>query len=527
MKKFRVTFYPANKSIDVTQGTTILSAALSCGVYINSVCAGEGTCGKCKVLVSGKTKEKESILACQTAVNENTTVEVPLETSLDLDSRIDITLQEKAITPSCKHLGVALDIGTTTVSARLIDLDNKKGLGTAITYNRQASFGADVITRIIYTAQKDGLDKLHNAVISTINRIIGSLALEFKISPSEITSVSCAGNTTMIHLLLKIDPAYIRQGAKIPLTNSMPLQKAQKAGIGINKDGSLYCIPSVANYIGGDAVSGILSSGLYKAKELSILIDIGTNGEIAVGNEEFIVACAASAGPAFEGSGLQCGMRASPGAIEKININPKDFSLTHKTILNAKPLGICGSGYISLLSAMLTSGIIDRAGKITAQKNERIRKAEYGQEFIVAPKEETQTENDIVITEADIENLKRTKAAIYSAVALLIKHMNFKISDIKNVFISGGLGTSLDIESAVGIGLLPDLERERFFFLGNSSLAGAERVLLSSQEKDLAEAIGKKVTYFDLSSEPKYMDEYMAALFFPHTDLSKFPSLKK
>jgi len=260
---------------------------------------------------------------------------------------------------------------------------------------------------------------------------------------------------------------------------------------------------------------------------LCILIDIGTNGEIVLGNKEFFIACAASAGPAFEGSGVSSGMRASRGAIQKVIIDSKDFNVTYNTIADAKPRGICGSGYIDIIAQMLKAGVLDKDGKIKALKIERVRENDTGREFVIAFKKETDTGSDIVITEADIDNLKRAKAAIYSAAATLVRHMNLEFSQISKFFIAGGFGTSIDIASSVAIGLLPDLERSRFIFVGNSSLAGARLMLLSAQARQKAETIAKQVTYFELSVDPGYMDEYMAALFFPHTDLSRFPSLKR
>jgi uncharacterized 2Fe-2S/4Fe-4S cluster protein (DUF4445 family) len=523
MNKFKVTFYPDNKSIEVPEDTTILSAALSSGIYINSVCGGDGICGKCKVFVRKKGADKTLCLACRTPIRDDIEVEVPLGSRLGLSLR----LKNKKLKYSFGNFGLALDIGTTTISAQLVNLNNKKILGTKTGYNKQASFGADIITRIIYAGKEDGLEKLHNAVSSTINQIIQFLSLENKISINDITSIVCTGNTTMIHLLFKKDPAYIRREPYMPYGLSIPELKASEARININPDGMLYCVPATANYIGGDTTAGVLSSRLYKQKELSMLIDIGTNGEIALGNDEFIVACAASAGPAFEGSGLKNGMRAASGAIEKVTINPKSLAVGYKAIGNAKPLGICGSGYISLLRNMFLSGIIDRGGKIIAKISRRIKLTDYGHEFILAFKEDTGIGEDIAITETDIDNLKRAKAAIYSAVSILVKHMNFRESDIKNIFIAGGFGTSLDIESAITIGLLPDLERNRFSFVGNSALAGAREILLSSEALKQAGEIARKITYFDLSTDSGYMDEYTAALFFPHTDLLRFPSLKK
>jgi uncharacterized 2Fe-2S/4Fe-4S cluster protein (DUF4445 family) len=321
----------------------------------------------------------------------------------------------------------------------------------------------------------------------------------------------------MIHLLLQIDPSFIRKEPYVPTANFLPVMRAQEAGIRINPRGILSIIPGVAGYVGGDATAGVLYCGLYKQDELSILIDIGTNGEIVLGNKEFMIAAAASAGPAFEGSGVSCGMRAGRGAIQKVKINPKDFSVTFDTIADEKPKGICGSGYIDLLAEMLKYGVIDKSGKIILEHS-RVRQQDLGKEFLVA--------DDIAINEADIDNLKRAKAAIYSATAILCRHMGIDLAKIKRFFIAGGFGAYLDIPKAIQIGLLPDIERSKFVFIGNSSLAGSRLALLSSEARQEADRIARRITYFELSTDPKYMDEYMAALFFPHTDLNRFPSVK-
>ncbi|MFA5276113.1 MAG: ASKHA domain-containing protein [Candidatus Omnitrophota bacterium] len=633
MEKFKVTFYPKNKSIEVPKDTTILSAAISAGISINSACGGDGVCGKCKVLIkSGKVaaqansvltleeKHRQIFLACQTVIHGDVEVEVlpesitdmaglrikglytksenvepiresaeksifkhsPLATKIylelpkpnfedtagdleriyrelrniqglaiartaltnirqlgellrDSDWKVTVTLGRRNDTveivliepgdTTSNNFGLAFDIGTTTISGQLIDLNSKKVLGTKASYNKQASFGSDVITRIIYAHEPDGLEKLHNAVVETINLIIRELAKEHNVNLNDINCILCAGNTTMIHLLLSVDPTYIRKEPYVPTINSVPTIRAKEAGININPRALLSCVPGVSSYVGGDTTAGILSSGLYKEEGLSLLIDIGTNGEIALGNKEFMVACAASAGPAFEGSGITNGMRASKGAIEKVKIDPKTQKVSFETIGEDKPRGICGSGYIDIIGELLAAGIIDKSGKIIAEGS-RIRESELGKEFIIALKEESATERDIVINEADIDNIKRAKAAIYSAVSILVEHLNFDFSEIKKVFIAGGFGTSIDIEKAVRIGLLPDLNRDVFKFIGNSSLKGAQEMLLYSDTEKIAQDIADKITYIELSADPGYMDHYMAALFFPHTDLLRFPSLR-
>ena len=454
----------------------------------------------------------------------------------DSDWKVTVTLARRSNTVEIvmiepgdttgKNYGLAFDIGTTTISGQLIDLNLKTVLGTKASYNKQASFGSDVITRIIYAHEPDGLEKLHNAVVETINQIIKELTEEHSVNLNDLNCILCAGNTTMIHLLLSVDPTYIRKEPYVPTVNFIPTIRAKEAGININPRALLSCVPGVSSYVGGDTTAGILSTELYKEDDLSILIDIGTNGEIALGNKEFMVACAASAGPAFEGSGITCGMRASKGAIQKVKINPKNYDVTFETIGGDKPRGICGSGYIDIIGEMLNAGIIDKSGKIIASSI-RIRQSDLGKEFIVAFKEEASTGGDIIINEADIDNIKRAKAAIYSAASILVEHLNFNFSEVKKIFIAGGFGTSIDVEKAVKIGLLPDLKRDVFKFVGNSALSGAQEMLLYSDTEAIAEDIANKITYFELSVDPGYMDHYMAALFFPHTDLSRFPSLKE
>jgi uncharacterized 2Fe-2S/4Fe-4S cluster protein (DUF4445 family) len=423
-----------------------------------------------------------------------------------------------------KNFGFCFDIGTTTISGQLVDLNNGKVLGTKATYNTQAVFGSDVITRIVYAKEASGLEKLHNAVTDTMNGIIRQLSAENKLDLNNVNCLVCAGNTTMLHLLLGIDPAHIRKQPYVPTANFLPVVRAAEAGININPRGLLYCVPSVASYVGGDTTAGVLSSGIYKHSQMHMLIDIGTNGEIVLGSKDFLVACAASAGPAFEGSGVSCGMRASSGAIQKVSINKKQ-EVSYSTIGNTKPRGICGSGYIELLNAMLSSGVMDKSGKL-AMNAPRQRESSNGKEFVVVFKEESATAEDIVVTEADIENLKRSKGAIFAATSILVRHLGLEFAQISKIFIAGGFGTFLDMEKAISIGLLPDLERSKFVFIGNSSLAGSKDILLSEQARHAAEKIARSMTYFELSVDPGYMDEYGQALFFPHTDLNKFPTVK-
>jgi uncharacterized 2Fe-2S/4Fe-4S cluster protein (DUF4445 family) len=330
----------------------------------------------------------------------------------------------------------------------------------------------------------------------------------------------------MTHLLLKIDPTHIRREPYIPTANFIPMVKAVDLGLLIHPHGVVSCLPGIASYVGGDITAGILACGMKRSNDVTCLIDIGTNGEIALGNSAWMIACAASAGPAFEGSGMTWGLRAVRGAIQDVLIDGDDVRCF--TIGNDPARGICGSGYIRLVSQMLARGLLDKNGKINADaKSARVRLgADETREFVVAYASQTQGPVDIVVTDADLDNLKRAKAAIYSALSVLVRHMGLSWKDVTRFYIAGGFGTSLDIESAVAIGLIPDLERSQFAFVGNSSLAGARMALVSRAALQAADAMARDVTYFDLSADPVYMDEYMAALFFPHTDASLFPSVK-
>ena len=421
---------------------------------------------------------------------------------------------------SKRNFGVSLDIGTTTIAAQLVDLNSRKTLGTRATHNRQASYGEDVITRMIYAAKKDGLEKLHHVVIDTVNELISSLANEFHVSLSEITGVMCAGNMTMTHLLLRVDPTYIRREPYIPTANFMPVIRAAEAGIKINPRGLLACLPGVSSYVGADITAGVIASGIDEAPKLSMLIDIGTNGEIVLGNKEWLTCCSSSAGPAFEGSGVRSGVRAMEGAIQRVKIDPKTYEVEYSTIGGAKPVGICGSGYIDILAELLKAKVIDRSGVIKANlPTKRIRQGEDGLEFVIF--------ENVVITQVDITNLIRSKGAIHTAAQVLVNKMNLKLQDIDKIYLAGGFGNYLNIEKSIWIGLLPDLDRKKFEFIGNSSLTGAKFSLLSYDAMAKTREVARKMTYIELSVDPDFMNEYSASLFLPHTDIAAFPTVMK
>ena len=425
---------------------------------------------------------------------------------------------------SDKNFGIALDIGTTTIVAYLVDLKSQKVLGAKASYNPQVDFGEDVISRIIYAQEGAGLEKLHHAVIDTVNTLIDSLAKEQKLTLDDITAIMCAGNTTMTHLLLKIEPTYIRKDPYIPAVNFMPVIRAAEAGIKLNPRGLLSCLPSIGSYVGGDIVSGVLASGMDNIEDLSLFIDLGTNGEVVLGNKEYFITCSTSAGPCFEGGGLASGIRAMKGAIQ--SVSAKKGKLAVETIGKAPAKGICGSGAIDGLSVFLQNKIIDRSGRIKDNRISKVKEEDGVKRIVLVEEKNSATGKDIIIDENDIKNIIHSKGAIYTGIEVLLKESGYKKSDLKHVFIAGGLGTALNIRSSINIGLLPDLPEKKFEFLGNTSIAGAKASLLSSEAMDKAYSIANKMTYLDLSTNSSFMNNYSAALFLPHTDIELFPSVK-
>jgi len=428
---------------------------------------------------------------------------------------------------SSRNCGVAVDVGTTTVVAHLIDLNSSKVLATDATYNSQIAFGEDVITRLIYAKEEvGGRERLHESIVGNINMLISNTVAAADVNIQDVTSVLCAGNTTMMHFLLDLDSTHIRHEPYIPAATYIPPARAIEVGIQINPRGLLYAVPCVSSYVGGDIVSGVLASGIHRSPELSMLIDVGTNGEIVVGNNEWLVCCSASAGPAFEGGEVKFGMRATHGAIEKVKILDGGEIVETVVIANEKPRGICGSGLIDIISELQREGVIDRMAKFSEPDYcSRLISNDDGVGFALAYADDTAIGRDIVITQPDIDNLVRSKAAVYAGASVLIKSMGLKFEDLEHLYIAGGFGNYLDLSGSIAIGLLPDIPLEKVKFIGNSSLTGARLAILSREALAEIENIAQKMTYIDLSSNMQFMDEYSSALFLPHTNLELFPSV--
>ena len=415
-----------------------------------------------------------------------------------------------------RHYGLAIDIGTTTVVASLLNMQTGACLGTVAEYNGQCVYGEDVLTRIFRAMEPDGAPLLQQAVLSTINGLIRKLCARMEIECQDITAVVIGANTIMVHLLLGLDPSRICREPYIPVLNSTGFLRASDAGIKVFPDGVLYCLPSVGSYVGGDVIAGILVSGMHKRQEVSLLVDIGTNGEIILGNRDWLVACAGAAGPALEGGVVASGMRAEPGAVDEVRIDQNGVVHYH-VIGGGKAAGICGSGLVDCLAEMLLAGIIDRCGRFVD---------DHQQVLTVVPGSESANEKDIVITQTDIDNIMRTKGAVNAAVEVLLESVGCSMEEIRYFFAAGAFGKHLDIESAVTIGLYPDLPRERMIQLGNSSLEGARQALLSIDKIKEAEQITSKVTYFELNANQNFMNKFVGCKFFPHTNLEYYPTVR-
>jgi uncharacterized 2Fe-2S/4Fe-4S cluster protein (DUF4445 family) len=435
-----------------------------------------------------------------------------------------LNLSVEAITP----IGLALDIGTTTMTAFLINLESGKILASAAEYNGQIARGEDVISRIIFAGKGDGLKELGDLARETLHTLLERLRLRTGVEPSSIHKVTVAGNTTMIHLFLGLPPESIRLTPYIPAANQPPIFLARDLALAVHPLASVDCLPGIASYVGADISAGVLASGLVDHEALTLFIDVGTNGEIVLGTQDWLLTCACSAGPAFEGAGVVDGMRATEGAIEEVWVHSTSFEPTSRVIGDTKPRGICGSGLISLLAELFVTGVIDRGGNFKLDLDTpRIREGEHGPEYVVAWADETTHGKDITLTKVDVDNLMRAKAAIYAGFYVLATSVGLDLHDVSQVLVGGAFGKYINVENAIKIGLLPDLPWERFHFLGNTAILGTYLALLSKEARAQIRAIAERMTYVELSADNTFYDAFTAAMFLPHTEIDRFPSVKE
>ena len=441
-----------------------------------------------------------------------------------LDDRFvlyDITAQKDA-TPLC---GLAVDIGTTTVSAVLFDLENGKLLAKASGGNGQIRYGADVINRIIEQGKPGGVKKLQDAVIKeTLIPLIAALCKEAGISARRILQAAIASNTTMNHLLVGADAESVRTEPYIPAFFSWNGLRAADLALPLHPNAAIRLAPNIGSYVGGDITAGTFASMLWNREEMSLFIDLGTNGELVFGNQDFMMSCACSAGPAFEGGDISCGMRATDGAIESCTIDrdsmEPSFGIIGET--GQKPVGLCGSGIIDTIAELFRGGIINAKGLLVREGKRIVRDCYGAGRYILAFPEESATGREVALTEVDIENFIRAKAAIYSAIDTMLSAMDMDESVLERVYVAGGIGSGINMENAIAIGMFPNVPTELYSYIGNSSLAGAYTMALSDEANEKTEEVARNMTYMELSTHPGYMDSFVAACFLPHTDANRF-----
>ena len=424
-------------------------------------------------------------------------------------------------------VGCAIDIGTTTVTMVLCDLESGEILAKGSSGNGQIRYGADVINRIIQSGKTGGKKKLQDAIVKeTITPIIANLCRAAGISANSILRLAIGANTTMNHLLLGVDAEPVRMEPYIPSFFGWNDLKAGDLKLPANPLASVSIAPNIGSYVGGDITAGTLASGIWDMDEMSLFIDLGTNGEIVFGNRDFLMSCACSAGPAFEGGDISCGMRATDGAIEACTID-KDTMEPAFTIVGdpgQKPVGICGSGIIDIISELFRCGIINARG-LFVREGQRVKRDEHGSgRFVLATAEESETGREISLNEVDIDNFIRAKGAIFSAIDTLLAAVDMSVEMIDKVYVAGGIGSGINMKNAVNIGMFPDVELEKFCYIGNSSLTGAYAMVMSQMAEEKTAEVAANMTYLELSTYPTYMDAFVAACFIPHTDSRLFPN---
>jgi len=626
MPKSLLVLQPEGKRLKATVGRTILEIAQEAGVDIQSICAGKGICGKCRVIVRAGSEflsqaskverivfsddevEKGYRLACRAAIGKlgTITVEVPPESRAGLqrllvsgvETRIEFepavrkylvevgrpTLMEprsdvdrlldslsgqgeRRIETICldalrriphamrsaepkvtitvwknkeiisveagdkqtKLYGFAVDVGTTKLAGYLVDLDLGTTVAAVSSTNPQVPYGEDVISRISFIMKDPkGLTQLQTSIIKEINKLIFEACKRAHVTPGQVHELTVVGNTAMHHIFFGIYPGYVAL-APYPtvLRNSIDV-KASDLGIDINPCGNIHGLPVIAGFVGADAVADVLATQIYTLEDIAMMIDIGTNTEIVVGDKNKLTACSCASGPAFEGAHIKNGMRAATGAIERVYMDPDTFKIGYETVDNAKPSGVCGSGVVDAIAEMLKKRVIDSSGKIKTELGlPNVRVKTGVPELVLADASETASGHEIVITQEDIRQIQLAKAAIYSGISVLMRKLKITAVDISKIFFAGAFGTYVDPQSARVIGMYPDIPLSRVQFVGNAAGSGARMALMSVDIRRKAREISEKVHYVELGADPDFQNEFLNATFLPHKNLELFPSVRR
>jgi uncharacterized 2Fe-2S/4Fe-4S cluster protein (DUF4445 family) len=540
-----VRFLPEGVDVPLSPCDSLLAHALRAGVPLLAPCGGESRCGKCRVAVAGAARGGDDPgalspadrsagirLACR-CVPLSGVVAVtvlpesrPARLSAYLDGK-DMAgdgpfLPLQRATPGGRPLGVALDLGTSTLAGSLVDLSDGKVLARASADNPQMACGEDLISRVVFGEETPGgfeflRERLLQGVESLVSRLLARTPLR-----GEITDVCAAGNTVISHVLYGLSPSPIRRPPYRPVQKEYPVVTGRALGIGVAPDAQWRIFPSLGGFVGGDVVADILASGMHREEEVSLLFDVGTNGEVALGNRDWRIACSSSAGPAFEGGDIGCGMRAYPGAIESVRID-RETGAAEWTVIGRKlPAGLCGSGILDLCAEMFRAGLVDRAGRFVRRGGAALRSTDRGEAYVVVPAEQSATGQEVTLCEADLKSVLRTKAALCAAAEAMLRAVGLPLGAVARVYVAGGFGNFLDLRSALTIGLFPPFPLSRFVPLGNASLAGAIGALRNRRRWREALELAPATLYHDLSADPAFMELYQRALFLPHTDEERY-----
>ncbi len=426
-----------------------------------------------------------------------------------------------------KAYGIAIDIGTSKIIIYLSNLLTGELITAESVENPQIRHGEDVISRISYASKSDAhLKELQKLVVECLNAMISEACRKSALNPRHMYEMTVVGNTAMHHLFLGIQPKHLGLSPYVPAVTGPINEKSRKLSLKLNPAANVHMFPIIAGFIGGDAVADIISTGIYESDELSMVLDIGTNTEVVIGDKQGLMACSCASGPAFEGAHIKCGMKAATGAIEKLQIEPEGYRVNYQTIGDARPIGLCGSAIIDVIANLLKCKLIDRNGTFNGSNFTSKLKTINGEKSFVLVSNEEGASRDIVITQKDIREVQLAKAAIYTGCHALMKKKDVKPENIKRLYVAGAFGNYLNLENSKLIGMLPDIPTELITFVGNAAGAGARMALISGKLRQKAASVSRKVEYVELASEPDFQSEFTSAMFFPHRDLKRFPSVR-
>jgi len=609
----KVLFNPINREVETETGEVLLDVMRNAGIRIESLCGGQGICGKCKVILERGDVDKFSnfhenmlsqreldggyLLACKVRLLGDSVFTIPVESRIDQpsilisaeltidnpdpavgkylvelespgktsslfprrrinlkgytglqprvgDDRLDeldeisdgtvmATVSRSNNLPEIIKLelgdrrdsnyGLALDIGTTTIAGVLVDLNTGEVVSRASGMNRQITYGEELVTRISFARYPEGLKKLQGIVVESINGVISEVTEVAGVSPDDVTDVCVGGNTVMNHLFAGLDPSYL-EIADVEVSREPIVRRAGELGVKVYPGAYVYNVPNVSRFFGGDAIGDVLASGMHKSQEVSLMVDLGTNGEVVFGNSEWLFSSSCASGPAFEGEGVRHGMRGARGGIDHVKIDPVTFRVEVSVIGGVKPKGICGSGLIDLVAEMFRVGVLDFTGKLVPGRTPLVRDGKWGLEYVVVPVAETSTGHDIVFTQADLDYVIDSKAAACGAITVLMKKLKIGIDDVRKLYLAGAFGNYSDVGNSTRLGIFPEFPNAEVHPIGNGSLSGAYAALMSMDARREAKEIAKKMVYVDLLVDVDFTEEYSKALYLPGAK-EYFPNL--